>query len=66
MKLFKYINLKDPKERKPFLYALLIAVTVGQLVALVSWYVFDENFFIILFLSSIVGILPGYRGKKES
>ncbi len=66
MKLFKYINLKDPKERKPFLYALLIAVTVGQLVALVSWYVFDENFFIILFFSSIVGILFGYRGKKES
>ena len=66
MKLFKNINLKDPKERKTFLFSLLITIITGQLVALVSWYAFEENYFFALLFGSIVGILFSYRGKKES
>jgi hypothetical protein len=66
MKLFKHINLKDKNERKSFILSFLISIFAGQLIALFCWFVFNENYFIILFFSSILGILFGYRGKKRN
>jgi hypothetical protein len=38
---------------------------VGQIVALIIWKYFNENYFVPMLIASTVGFLAGYREKKK-
>jgi fatty acid desaturase len=65
MKIFKYIKYKNKAEKKALMYSALIFILIGQIVALIYWYFFKDNYFLILLFGSIVGFLFGYRGLKK-
>lgn len=66
MKIFKKINHKDKGEKKALFYSAFISIIIGQIVALLIWYIFNENYFVALFFGSIIGFLFGYRGLKKT
>jgi hypothetical protein len=41
-----------------------IFLLAGQIVALLIWLLFKENYFIPLLIGSVVGFLAGYKAKK--
>lgn len=43
-----------------------IFIIVGQIVALIIWKYFNENYFVPMLIASTVGFLAGYRGKKKN
>lgn len=47
---------------------VLIGLFVSEIVALLIWFLFDENYFILLPFASLVGLIFGYKGldKKKS
>jgi len=65
MKIYCRVNFKDKAERKAFIYTLLISIIVSQFLAFIIWYFFDYNKFFLLLISSLAGILFGYKGVKK-
>jgi len=49
---------------KKAILSALIFILAGQLVALIVWLIFSENYFIILLFSSLVGFVLSYKFKK--
>ncbi len=39
----------------------LIFVFVGQIISLIIWFLFKENYFIPLLIGSTVGFIAGYK-----
>lgn len=66
MNLFHQINFKNKQKKNTLLFSLFISILVGQLIAFISWYFFNENYFIALLFGSIVGFLFGYKGLKKT
>ena len=62
LKIFKY---KNKKEKKALIYSALISIIIGQIVALLAWYIFNENIFIPMIFGSTAGFLVGYRGLNN-
>ncbi len=44
----------------------IIFIIVGQIIALMIWKFFNENYFIPVLVGSIVAFLAGYKENKES
>lgn len=52
------------KKRK--IYAYILSIVIGQIIALLIWFLFKENYFIPLFIGSIFAIVFGYKGNKKN
>jgi hypothetical protein len=66
MNIFNRVNYKNKQEKNTLIYSAVISILIGQHVALIIWYFFNENFFIAMLFGSIVGFLFGYRGNKKT
>ncbi len=56
---------KELKRMKTKIISATIFILVGQIVALIIWKFFNENYFIHMLTASTVGFLAGYRGGKK-
>ena len=43
----------------------IIAILICQILALLIWVLFDENYFIHLIFAPIIGLAFGYKGIKK-
>jgi len=44
----------------------IIFIVIGQVIALIIWVFFNQNYFIPLIIASTTAFLISYRGKKVS
>lgn len=54
-----------PLVMKNKIIALLIAISVGQVVALFFYLLFEDNLFSIMLFSSVVGLFIGWTPPKK-
>lgn len=60
-----YLTILAGKMKNKIISAAIFIV-VGQLVALIIWLIFKENYYIPMLIASTVGFLAGYKGKKNT
>lgn len=51
--------------KKKNLLALAIFICSGQIVALVFWFIFKENFIVPMLIGSVVAYYVSYKSEKE-
>ena len=48
-------------ELKRKYFSLLLSIVIGQIIAIIIWFIFKEEYFIGLLFGSIVGFLVSYK-----